>query len=319
MGDFEDSSFEDEFNLTIQKKFLTILIFDPDWAQLNGKDIIRPEFFENHMLHNICRWIHNYYRKYKTTPTELVLTEKARELVNDKYLSPKEYFNYQTTIKEIFEIQGSDDFEFFKDRATTFARMMAWKKALAESTNIFKENNYDVALSKFKEVLSIGGDVDLGLDFREETIDDFLSDVAEMYDRTNMVKTGVEGWDRALGGGFVRNNVHIIAACFPGYTKVKTNKGKLRLDDLATLTNYDDLRVYSFNGEEKIESEIENVFETKMTDELISLKFNNGKSIQCTPEHYFVIKNPKSDDKNIIYENGIAYKQAQYLSEEDIF
>lgn len=212
MVDFSDSSFEDEFNLTIQKKFLSILIFEPEWAKLNGKDIIRPEFFENHMLHNLCKWIHNYYKKYKTTPTKLVLTEKARELQNDKYLSPKEYFNYQNTIEEIFEISGSDDFEFFKQRATTFARMMAWKQALAGATNLLKEENTDAILAKFKDVLKIGGEIDLGIDFQDQTVDDFLKDLAVMYDRTNMISTGVPAWDDALGGGFVRNNIHFIAA-----------------------------------------------------------------------------------------------------------
>ena len=46
------SSFDTEFTLDIQKKFLQLLIFDQKWAALNGLDIIKPEFFENRILTN---------------------------------------------------------------------------------------------------------------------------------------------------------------------------------------------------------------------------------------------------------------------------
>ena len=70
-------SFDTEFGLPVQKKFLQLLVFDQKWAALNGLDIIKPEFFENRVLFNICKWIHEYHKKYKTIPTKTVLEEKA--------------------------------------------------------------------------------------------------------------------------------------------------------------------------------------------------------------------------------------------------
>ena len=60
-------SFENEFNLQIQKKFISLLIFDKAWAEINGLDVVKPELFENNTLKNICSWIHKHYKKYKTS------------------------------------------------------------------------------------------------------------------------------------------------------------------------------------------------------------------------------------------------------------
>ena len=94
-------SFEEEFTLPVQKKFLSIMIYDPNWAKINGLEVIKPEYFENHYLQNICKWMRNYCKKYKTMPTKLVLKEKAEDLVNQKTLSQNEYYAYQDILDEI--------------------------------------------------------------------------------------------------------------------------------------------------------------------------------------------------------------------------
>jgi len=313
------STFDEDFNLTEQKKFLSLLIYDPQWALLNGLEVIRPEYFDSNYLKNICKWIKQYAKKYKNIPTKLVLQQKAQTLINDNQLSTKEYYRYQEILDEIFTLEQSDELEYFKEKAIEFARTATWKAALFDATNTLKIHNYEEALAKFREVLDLGSEKDLGTDFKEQTPDEFLKLLNEKYDKANMIQTGIEGWDKALGGGFARNNIHIIAACFLGKTKIKTNKGKLSFEELSKYTNYDDLEIYSFDGSNKIKTKIKNVFETKKVKKLMYLKFNNGKSLQCTPDHLFVIKNPTKNDPYIIYENGIAYKQAQYLGENDEF
>lgn len=215
MSDNLKQSFDDEFTLTVQKKFLSLMIYDPAWTKINGLDTIKPEYFENHYLQNICKWIRDYTKKYKTVPTKLVLQEKAKDLVNNKTLSSKEYFQYQDTLDEIFTINDSDDYEFFKDKAVKFARTAAWKQALYDATNALTITNYEQALAKFKEVLEIGMENDLGIDYAKQDPEESLKLLNDDYDPVNMIKTGVTGWDRALGGGFTRNNIHIIGAC-PG-------------------------------------------------------------------------------------------------------
>ena len=85
-------TFDESFNVEVQKYFLKILIFDPKWAELSGLDIVKPEFFENRMLHNICKWIHEHYDQWKKIPTKVVLEERAKDFVNLNTLGTKEYY-----------------------------------------------------------------------------------------------------------------------------------------------------------------------------------------------------------------------------------
>lgn len=320
MTDIGDSNFEDEFGLDVQKKFIGLLLRDKTWAELNGFDIIKPEYFQNKILKLICKWIHDYHREYKDFPTKLVLSEQAKTYVNDNHLPINEYFLYTTALDDIFFIEGGEaDIEFFKNKAITFVRQQAWKAALGKGTDALKINNYQEAIDKFREVLTLGAENDLGIDYSTITPEEFISVLGETYDKSNMIQTGIEAWDDALGGGFVKDNVHLLGACLLGKVKIKTNKGLISIEELSKLDNYNELEIYSFDGQKKIVSKIQNVFETKKVKKLINLKFNNGKSIQCTLDHKFVIKNAKADDPYIIYEKGIAYKEAQYLTEEDEF
>ena len=68
-----EHSFEEEFNTDVQKNFIGLLVQDKLWAELNGFGIITPDLFENRILHNICQWIHSYYKKRKDIPTKLTL------------------------------------------------------------------------------------------------------------------------------------------------------------------------------------------------------------------------------------------------------
>ena len=217
-------SFDTEFGLPVQKKFLQLLIFDQKWATLSGLDIIKPEFFENRVLHNICQWIHDYHKKHKTIPSKLVLEEKAKDFVNLNTLGTKEYFQYQSVLDEIYTLDDNEDLEFFKDKAIVFVRQAAWKQVLAQGTDTLKEGNYEEAINAFKKVLTLGSENDLGLDFEETTSEKFIDLLKEDYDKGSMLQTGIPSWDKALGGGFVKKNLHLIGAA-PGGGKSKTMAG----------------------------------------------------------------------------------------------
>ena len=204
--------FDDDFNVDVQKRFLALLVLDQKWADLSGLDIIKPEFFETRTLNNLCRWIHEYHKKFKSFPTKLVLNEKAKDFVNDNGLGMKEYFNYANTIDEIYEIHDNEDLEYFKEKVIKFARQSAWKKVLANGTDVLKEGNYQEAIDAFRKVLVIGTENDLGLDFSETTSEQFIDLLKEDYDSASMLKTGIASWDKALGGGFIKKNLHLIAA-----------------------------------------------------------------------------------------------------------
>ena len=107
--------------------------------------------------------------------------------------------------------------------------------------------------------------------------------------------------------------------CFTGNMKVYTDKGIISFISLLhQFKKGIKFNTYCLdkNGiKQKVK--ILDVQETRKVTELIRIYYDDERYIECTPDHPFIINNPKKDDKYIIYENGIAYKQAQYLTEED--
>ena len=107
--------------------------------------------------------------------------------------------------------------------------------------------------------------------------------------------------------------------CFTGNMKVYTDKGIISfISLLRQFKKGIKFNTYCLdrNGiKQKVK--ILDVQETRKVTELIRIYYDDERYIECTPDHPFIINNPKKDDKYIIYENGIAYKQAQYLTEED--
>lgn len=217
-----DMNFNEQFDINTQKKIISLFIYDQQWAELNAMDVILPEYFVNPILRNVCSWFHKYYGQYKKFPTKDVLLVMTQDFVNDNGLDIREYYNYEKLILEIFKLDINDDIKFFRDKAIEFAKTVAWKKALAKGSNIItSNNNVEKAVEEFRKVLMIGQEVDMGLDFEKVTFDDYLDLLRDAYDESSMIKTGIPSWDRALGGGFVKRNIHIIGAP-PGNGKSRT-------------------------------------------------------------------------------------------------
>lgn len=221
MAEELDAKFDDKFSLEIQKKFVGLLVFDTNWAALCGFDLIQPQYFENSTLRTICQWIHDFFKKYKKVPSEETLQQQAKEYVETSGIGLKTYFLYRDMIKDIYTRDDNDDTEYYKDKIKVFVRQAVWKQALAKGTSVLRYDNYEEALNEFKKVLSIGTETDLGLDTTELPTSKFLEMLSEAYDPSNLITTGLANWDKALGGGFVKKNLHIIAAP-PGGGKSRT-------------------------------------------------------------------------------------------------
>lgn len=111
----------------------------------------------------------------------------------------------------------------------------------------------------------------------------------------------------------------INSFCFTEDTKVYTNKGILTFKELENrFKNNESFTTKSItNTKEIIDSNITNVQITGYKQDFIKIYITDTDYIECTPEHPFVIANPKENDPFLIYENGIPYKYAKDLTEED--
>ena len=93
-----------------------------------------------------------------------------------------------------------------------------------------------------------------------------------------------------------------VMFCLEGNTEVLTDKGYIKIKDLAgTKTN-----IYTYDNKTGItykENNIE-VIQNGLVNDLIEIEFETGYTIKCTPEHRFMLKNGE-------------YKQAKNLTEQD--
>ena len=118
-------------------------------------------------------------------------------------------------------------------------------------------------------------------------------------------------------GHFTGYNV-INSFCLTGDTKVVTNYGTKKIKDLEKFIKSRKVYTYSLNKYGKLEqSQIIAAKQTNVVNELMRLWIDDDFYLECTPNHRIPIKNPNSSDKTIEYIHGLAYKQAQYLTEED--
>lgn len=134
-----------------------------------------------------------------------------------------------------------------------------------------------------------------------------------IYFPDNIIITCGSGITHTIGLNIVNS------FCFTGAMKVYTDKGVVTFKELVDrFNNGEKFKTLTLDsqGHRRI-TEITNALETTRTQDLIRIYYTDKDYIECTPTHPFVIKNPKLNDTNIKYENGIPYKQAQYLTEED--
>ena len=126
-----------DFDLSVQEKFLSLMIMDNTWGHNTGIEVLRPEYFDSIILKNICTWVHKYYKRYSDAITKSVLLNEAREFINRSRMDEDDYFKYTEVIEEICNISETDDREYLKEQAIKFARKAAYFNALMNAKDIF--------------------------------------------------------------------------------------------------------------------------------------------------------------------------------------
>jgi len=102
---------------------------------------------------------------------------------------------------------------------------------------------------------------------------------------------------------YKRTPVRVYCACFTGDTKISLlNDTEVPIKDLVGLEEF---RVYSCNSEGEIVSgRGHSAYKTREKAKIIQVTLDNEKTIRCTPDHEFMLKNG-------------SYKEAKDLTEED--
>ena len=308
----EEYNFDSEFGLEVQKRFLTLLVYEVKWAKLTGLEIVKPEYFDNKILHNICFWIQDYYKNYDSAPTLTILAEMATGFVNDTVgLSQRDYYRYKEYLDDIFELDEKEKLDYFKDKAVDFAKQIRWKKAMDKASKFLRCKKYSDAMQLFSNIMQIGTDDDLGIQFNKMDIGEFLNDLNKQYDPATMIHTGIPSWDKALGGGFVKDNLHIIGACPGGgksvsiSTPVLTTKGWKNAGDIT----FDDILI----SRDGLPTKVLGIYpQGKISNYKVT--FNDGSETNCCENHLWTVidrnrKHPIEETLSLkeIMQKGVSY------------
>ena len=304
-----------EYELEMQQKFVALLFQDFTYLSTVGIELIKPSYFDNVYLRNIAKWIINYYEQYHTKPTESVLLTELSNYSSRVLMPTSEQETFAMFIRQLSTLVIEDS-QYVKDQALEFARSVAMREAISKLVDMYdKSQDYEKAISIVDEALSVGAGSNLGMSLIDN-IDVLPQQLKDSYDPTQLFLTNLPTLDDAFGGGMAKGELFVF--CLAGDTKVKTNKGNIPIKDL--VNNFKDLKVYSVNEDGKrFETEVYDVWKTRDTDELIELTFEDGSVINCTADHKFRILNPNKNDTTIIWVDGIPYKQAKDLNENDEF
>lgn len=90
-------------------------------------------------------------------------------------------------------------------------------------------------------------------------------------------------------------NGYLMFHCLEGNTEIITDKGNIKIKDLVDRVNSGEIISVKARKSDKLKHEaklqpISRVFESKKVTETIKLNFENGESVECTPDHKFLTK-----------------------------
>ena len=90
-------------------------------------------------------------------------------------------------------------------------------------------------------------------------------------------------------------NGYLMFHCLEGNTEIITDKGNIKIKDLVARVGSGEIIRVKARKSDKLKHEaklqpISRVFESKKVTETIKLTFENGESVECTPDHKFLTK-----------------------------
>ena len=238
-----------KFTPNVQLKILAALWRDHNAYSLY-RDVVKPRYFENHVLMDICRIVFEYYDKYNQVPTLDVLTQEVLDLCRKSKRKEVALIEYNDVLEFISEV-SLDDLDYIKDKITLFGKRQALVDAVLEGTEILNkepEAKYPRIEKLVKDALMVGENVyDLGTNIYENVEDRFLSYLND-EDVIERIPTGIDALDTCLSGGLGRTEMGVIVAA-PGLGKTST---LVSIGGAAIENGYNVLHVSLENNEKQI-------------------------------------------------------------------
>ena len=174
-------------SLLERKEFLT-----------NIHDILESGYFDNQAHKWIIDNILKYYDNYHTTPTPEVLKSEYEKVTNDVLK-----VSIREQLREAYKITSSDS-EYIESEFSAFCKNQQLKKALLNSVDLLKAEDYDSIRGLIDNALKAGMDKNIG--------HEYIKDIETRYrqEHRNTVPTPWTEFNDLLQGGLGNGDFGLI-------------------------------------------------------------------------------------------------------------
>lgn len=226
----------------IQKEIIGLLVSDRFFT-LQSAGLIKPDYFTNECHKLVSRIVFNYFEKYKQLPSKRQVVEELKIATTNR--EDKYKILYLGELNSVYEyyIPGVDTREYYLDKITNFAKIMALREAFSTSLDDIKKAPTDEKIwgdieKRLQNAINVQRNVhDIGLDY--------FNTYEERYDRKKIILetgdvfvTGFDGVDEGLSmGGLARGELGAVTAppgtgksiMLANMTKANLDRGKIVL------------------------------------------------------------------------------------------
>lgn len=189
-----------EFGTSFQTKIIAALFTDRLFLQ-QVADILLPEHFESEGHQWIVTHIMEHFRQYRILPTKDVFKVKVTDINRDVLK-----LDVITKLKDALDLIGSSDLQFVKEETLKFCKNQEIKRAILESVDLLKNQNYEQIKARIDSAMKAGADTDIGLVYKE--------DIALRYseEARNPIPTGWPVIDDLMNGGLAAGELGVVMA-----------------------------------------------------------------------------------------------------------
>lgn len=151
----------ENYGHNFQIKVIASLLLNKEFI-INTNEMVTDEFFSNTAHKLIVKEIIKYFSQYHSAPTMEVLKTEMKKVDNEVLkLSIKEQ------LRLVYE-DSREDAQYIEGEFTNFCRNQQLKKALMDSVDLLKVNDYDSIRSIIDSAVKIGQDKNIGHEYNKD-------------------------------------------------------------------------------------------------------------------------------------------------------
>lgn len=214
-----------QYNEHYQLRILALLVRYPNFIAKYG-EVIRPEFFEQEVMAQLCKLILQFYTQYAVIPTESSLSAMVVDYCNRGHVHPKVQQQLEYLVAQICTMDLSDG-DAIRDSAIEFAKRQSLKRAVIDIVDILdKHDGYEKASTLIQNALMVGQGIgSMGMEVYNSIphLPGLLADNGP-YATSRKIRTCFHSLDNARMGGIGPGEcMVIVGSSGQGKSIIKTN------------------------------------------------------------------------------------------------